>query len=93
MQYDNSQYVLFCLVLMLATLGYALYRINAASKVGETVRETPAQWAILAAFVICGLAFVNVAMDGFQAKSADEETAVENIHRVDEVVELGKETK
>ena len=90
MEYNNSQYVLFCLVLMLATLGYALYRINAASKRGETVRESPAQWAILTAFVICGLAFVNVAMDGYNRKAADEDTAVENVHKVDEVVELGK---
>lgn len=89
MEYNNSQYVLFCLVLMLATLGYALYRINAASKRGESVRESPAQWAILTAFVICGLAFVNVAMDGYNRQQAEDDAAVESVHKVEKIVELG----
>lgn len=89
MEYNNSQYVLFCLVLMLATLGYALYRINSASKRGESVRESPAQWAILTAFVICGLAFVNVAMDGYNRHQAEDEVAVESVHKVEKIVELG----
>ncbi len=91
MEHSNSQFTLFCLALMLATLGYALYRINSAKKVGETVPEASASWAILSAFVVCGLAFMQVALDGRGAIKNDQVLqSGDSVHRVQEVVELGK---
>lgn len=91
MEHSNSQFTLFCLALMLATLGYALYRINTAKKHGETVPEASASWAILSAFVVCGLAFMQVALDG-RPKLDDSAISQSGdaVHRVEQVVELGK---
>lgn len=91
MEHSNSQFTLFCLALMLATLGYALYRIGSAKRKGETAPEASASWAILSAFVVCGLAFVQVALDGTRWVKTEQVTnAGDAVHRVDQVVELGK---
>lgn len=91
MEHSNSQFTLFCLALMLATLGYALYRISSAKKTGETVPEASASWAILSAFVVCGLAFMQVALDGRSGlKNEKVMHAGDEVHRVEQVVELGK---
>lgn len=91
MEHSNSQFTLFCLALMLATLGFALYRISAAKKTGETVPEASASWAILSAFVVCGLAFMQVALDGRPGVKTEQALkAGDSVLRVEEVVELGK---
>lgn len=91
MEHSNSQFTLFCLALMLATLGYALYRISSAKKTGENAPEASASWAILSAFVVCGLAFMQVALDGTRGvKNEQVMTAGDAVHRVEQVVELGK---
>ena len=90
MEHSNSQFTLFCLALMLATLGYALYRISAAKRRGETVPETTASWAIVSAFVVCGLAFMQVALDGKKGLQNEAVMKGDAVHRVEEVVELGK---
>lgn len=92
MNHSNSQFTLFCLALMLATLGFALYRISSAKKRGETVPETLASWAILSAFVVCGLAFMQVALDGRKSTATDEVVnKAGGVQHVQEVVELGKQ--
>ncbi len=91
MEHSNSQFTLFCLALMLATLGYALYRITSAKRHGETAPEASASWAILSAFVVCGLAFMQVALDGRNNNQADTVThEADAVHHVEQVVELGK---
>lgn len=91
MGHSNSQFTLFCLALMLATLGFALYRINSAKKTGDQIPEQSANWAILSAFVVCGLAFMQVALDGrAPVKKEQAYNATETVHKVANVVELGK---
>lgn len=91
MEHSNSQFTLFCLALMLATLGFALYRISSAKKTGENAPEASASWAILSAFVVCGLAFMQVALDGTRGIKTEEALkAGDAVHRVEQVVELGK---
>jgi hypothetical protein len=90
MEHSNSQFTLFCLALMLATLGYALYRINSAKRHGETAPEASASWAILSAFVVCGLAFMQVALDGAKKQVDPVAHEADAVHHVEQVVELGK---
>lgn len=90
MEHSNSQFTLFCLALMLATLGFALYRINSAKKIGEHAPEESANWAILSAFIVCGLAFMQVALDsGSKPQNPQGFDSVEKVHTVNEIVELG----
>lgn len=90
MEHSNSQFTLFCLALMLATLGFALYRISSAKRKGETVPEASASWAIVSAFVVCGLAFMQVALDGRKGLKNEAVMKGDAVHRVEQVVELGK---
>ncbi|CBL45287.1 Hypothetical protein HDN1F_17040 [gamma proteobacterium HdN1] len=92
MLHSSTQFTLFCLVLMMSTLGYAMMRIVKAKRRGEQIPESSASWAILSSFVICGLAFAQVV---FEASTPSDQNELSGhspiqVEQIKEVVQLGQ---
>lgn len=90
MEYVSPQFILFCLALMLATLGYALYKIRLADRQGDQIPESSARWAIVSAFLVCAVAFAQVTMDSLRGKTVAVDMTQNAVHPVPARVELGK---